>query len=655
MLSKRKATDHLYADSSKRAFTGDNIFSGETSTATFTATSTSSLLDGANEANATVSSSNTSASISAVSANVSISTDSVLYTIPSSGAYLSLFTGLSLLNEYCSTLTIPTTPLFSAAPPRNSSILILNTSAVTSTLSSQPSVLEPQFSFFPVPNKFNNWYVSVLLPDGAPFQSLSSGPHYSKLKAKLHLSVEVCKRLHKLGVLDLQPAPVKSSTKTSHSREDSSALRCHPPLHHYDVINPTEKAIVDDDAATLREINAAMQMFKETELHRSDDQFHVFALFMQARDYLLSFMGSHPPSPSAYPNKASPLDVRFRHLDHGDIVPWGYICDITIWWQSSFTKVESDFYIKQGMAICHAALLLCMKLGLIQGVSLRPISFTGISFCRGLGRAILSLLLAVEAFVTIPGGPGALTKRRVWYSHCIKDIKTRLMQISGGAFNPEEIQPFFLNALIKITSAGGFDLALRVVKDLIGDGVFPQINRWKDLTKAFKKNPISAALYSTTEPGPLSDQDVEEVETTLRYTFKNKAILQKAFILQSHDFERLEFLGDALMGFITVLYWTHYLEGQHPRLSVSNDSFGKILYQLGLCQYISGGKGKRFHQKMARINAEVESDRRLKDMHFDKLFGDVLEALMGAVFVDSDFDIRGCKTVFLDALMPVYV
>ncbi|ORZ10582.1 hypothetical protein BCR41DRAFT_387933 [Lobosporangium transversale] len=58
---------------------------------------------------------------------------------------------------------------------------------------------------------------------------------------------------------------------------------------------------------------------------------------------------------------------------------------------------------------------------------------------------------------------------------------------------------------------------------------------------------------------------------------------------------------------------------------------------------------------MARINAEVESDRRLKDMHFDKLFGDVLEALMGAVFVDSDFDIRGCKTVFLDALMPVYV
>ena len=73
--------------------------------------------------------------------------------------------------------------------------------------------------------------------------------------------------------------------------------------------------------------------------------------------------------------------------------------------------------------------------------------------------------------------------------------------------------------------------------------------------------------------------DLKKLQKTIAYTFKDKAILERALSHSSyinekqpggHSNERLEFLGDSVLGFITAehffLHYTHLPEGELTRL-----------------------------------------------------------------------------------------
>jgi ribonuclease-3 len=134
--------------------------------------------------------------------------------------------------------------------------------------------------------------------------------------------------------------------------------------------------------------------------------------------------------------------------------------------------------------------------------------------------------------------------------------------------------------------------------------------------------------------------DLTELEETLNITFKDKTLLQRALTHSSYlnenpvflleDNERLEFLGDALLDFITGEHLYHRFpemrEGQLTSLRaalVRTETLARFASQLELGRYLLLGRG------------EDESGGRERQATLCAVF----EALMGAMYLD-----QGLKT-----------
>lgn len=129
-----------------------------------------------------------------------------------------------------------------------------------------------------------------------------------------------------------------------------------------------------------------------------------------------------------------------------------------------------------------------------------------------------------------------------------------------------------------------------------------------------------------------------EIESKLGYHFKDRAILALAFIHRSfvneskdiaqHN-ERLEFLGDSVLGMLIADYLYRYLpstpEGElsvlRSRLVEANSCFNYVQkYELG--QYLLLGKGERMNDGRGR----------------ESILADLFEAIMGAIYVDGGLE-----------------
>lgn len=112
----------------------------------------------------------------------------------------------------------------------------------------------------------------------------------------------------------------------------------------------------------------------------------------------------------------------------------------------------------------------------------------------------------------------------------------------------------------------------------------------------------------------------QEIERKLQYTFKNKSLLEQAFTHSSYanqenvaDNERMEFLGDAILGYITSEYlFAHFENSSEGNLSamrsgiVSAESLSKIVDKLDLIQYLqiahgSGANSELSHKTEANL------------------------------------------------------
>jgi ribonuclease-3 len=122
------------------------------------------------------------------------------------------------------------------------------------------------------------------------------------------------------------------------------------------------------------------------------------------------------------------------------------------------------------------------------------------------------------------------------------------------------------------------------------------------------------------------------LEKTLRYRFQNAELFQQALTHRSatrHNNERLEFLGDAVLDFVVsdALYTSHpdASEGDLSKLRASlvkDDTLAEIALELDLGEHLILGSGER----------KTGGHRR------ESILADALEAIFGAVFLDSGFD-----------------
>jgi len=158
-------------------------------------------------------------------------------------------------------------------------------------------------------------------------------------------------------------------------------------------------------------------------------------------------------------------------------------------------------------------------------------------------------------------------------------------------------------------------------------------------TYKLKKKHTTGSSKVSRRRYPVPDPPDRDFETRLGYCFKDKELLREALthssfchehpdVTQAHN-ERLEFLGDSVLGFIVVeyifLYEGHLSEAVMAKTKsyiVKEAVLSDIAASLSLGKYLRLGKG------------EESSGGRLKK----SLLADAVEAIIGAVYLDTGFE-----------------
>ncbi len=134
-------------------------------------------------------------------------------------------------------------------------------------------------------------------------------------------------------------------------------------------------------------------------------------------------------------------------------------------------------------------------------------------------------------------------------------------------------------------------------------------------------------------------KELELLQENLNYKFKNIELLETALTHSSYanehnmkiteNNERLEFLGDAIVSLIVSQYlykkYPYYPEGELTKIRakvVCESSLAYIAEKINLGQYLLLGKGEEATGGRTR----------------ESILGDASESLVGAVYMDSDFD-----------------
>lgn len=139
---------------------------------------------------------------------------------------------------------------------------------------------------------------------------------------------------------------------------------------------------------------------------------------------------------------------------------------------------------------------------------------------------------------------------------------------------------------------------------------------------------------------------LEQCQDAIDYRFRNTTYLHEALTHASgadHRLasnERLEFLGDAILGAIVCeqlfLRFPDYLEGELTRIKsivVSRSTCAKITKRLGIEEFLIIGKGMGSHEHTP-----------------PSVLADVFESMLGAIFLDGGMD--AAKQFVLRSISP---
>ncbi len=152
----------------------------------------------------------------------------------------------------------------------------------------------------------------------------------------------------------------------------------------------------------------------------------------------------------------------------------------------------------------------------------------------------------------------------------------------------------------------------------------------------------------------MTEEDYDKIESLIGYEFKRRDLLQQAFTRKSYTNETndgdnnevLEFIGDKALDFVVVKALSEYhgeinkrdeyacdlTEGKLTELKkrfVESTMLAHCIDELDLSQYLIMGKGDKKNN--------VQNDTHVKE--------DLFEAIMGAVAIDSNWDINALQDV----------
>jgi dsRNA-specific ribonuclease len=162
---------------------------------------------------------------------------------------------------------------------------------------------------------------------------------------------------------------------------------------------------------------------------------------------------------------------------------------------------------------------------------------------------------------------------------------------------------------------------------------------------------------------PFEDPEViyEQYNVLDHYTFKNPLLLETALSGSGKQFERLEFVGDAVLDYIITCRFmlgntsekTEGLLSLARSIAASNLTYSALSVISGLHTRLGSNinpnvtiKIERFIDANAMMLAEPDWDPENLQDEGPKLLGDLFETVAGAIFIDSGMDIRTVHRVY---------
>lgn len=228
-----------------------------------------------------------------------------------------------------------------------------------------------------------------------------------------------------------------------------------------------------------------------------------------------------------------------------------------------------------------------------------------------------------------------------------------------------------------------YNLAIRAVTYFVDHKRHPMM-KWEDYYAAYKMPDWQVA------PANAAERDMaQKIEEATGYKFKHPRGLRSAFRHPSRPFEfdkvptyqRLEFLGDALLDMVCVDYLFHVAPDkgpqwltEHKMAMVCNQFLGCLAVSLGFHRQILHSQpavgaqileytteiteARRAAEDAAEVagkpRSEYSRDYWIEVRQPPKCIPDVLEAYVGAMFVDSGYDYTTVQRFFAAHVVPYF-
>ncbi|KAK1674807.1 RNase3 domain-containing protein [Colletotrichum godetiae] len=299
--------------------------------------------------------------------------------------------------------------------------------------------------------------------------------------------------------------------------------------------------------------------------------------------------------------------------------------------------------------------------------------------------------------------------RRSWYPQGLRLIRGKKGNVdSNHALADKSIadvcEALIGAAYLTSSDSNNFDMAIRAVSAMVNDKNH-RMTSWADYYAGYK--PPS---WQTDPASPMYREVARQVEKKMGYDFKSPALLRSAFKHPScphnecslPNYQRLEFLGDALLDMVCVDFLYHKFPSadpewltRHKSTMVSNRFLACLCVKLGLHRHILTAQASllnqtqefvaslKFAEQSAReealmeevhIGAPADGEKGQEAMaktaenaataapvsywqHVEdapKYLSDMMEAYIGAVFVDSGYDYGQVRVFFEAHVRPFF-
>lgn len=201
---------------------------------------------------------------------------------------------------------------------------------------------------------------------------------------------------------------------------------------------------------------------------------------------------------------------------------------------------------------------------------------------------------------------------------------------------------------------------------------FDDIQQWSDFTPTFLQN--RDKVPARAEARALRSLSLSRIQEITGYTFNTPLLVVEALTHASLPnssapcYQRLEFLGDAILDFLVIRYlFTKYPEADPGLITdlkdscVNNHVLSIICVENMLHTQIIHYSGRlvRSIEEFCKEVEQMKKDGRAvgeywRDLMIPKVLSDVVESMLGAIFVDAGFDLKPVEKLFEKWMHPIF-